>query len=186
MVDDTMLDTTFDDVFTPETEVDGLLFALERARAQFAWKVGAMDADGLNQPHPPSTMTLGGLVKHVAGCEDRTTAIDLTGEPLRSPWNAVDYRADPDWEWRTATENSPEELYAMWRDAVERSRSAVAHVLSTGGLDQPAKRDTGGAEPPNMRRILIDMVEHYLRHTGHADLMREAVDGLVGEDPPRR
>jgi hypothetical protein len=40
-------------------------------------------------------------------------------------------------------------------------------------------------ESPSLRRILIDMIEEYLRHVGHADPIRESVDGLTGEDPPR-
>ncbi|MGH3645789.1 MAG: DUF664 domain-containing protein [Micromonosporaceae bacterium] len=165
-------------------EVEMLLFALERARAQFAWKCGGLDAAGLSKAHPPSTMTLGGLLKHQAAVEDRTVAVDLTGEPVGPPWDAVDFDAEPDWEWRTAADDSPEELYALWRRAVERSRAAWARALAAGGLDQPSKFTTNTGEHPNLRRILVDLIEQYIRHTGQADLMREAVDGLVGEDPP--
>ena len=120
-------------------------------------------------------MTLGGLLKHVALNEDYMTARKLTGQPLGAPWDAVDFDADPDWEWRTAADDSPEELYRLWRGAVERSRAAVAAALAGGGLDQS----------PNLRRVLADLLERNQRHVGHADLLREAVDGLVGEDPPQ-
>lgn len=180
-----VLDTSFEDVPAPATEAEGLLFAIERVRAQFAWKVGGLDSAALNQPHPPSAMTLGGLVKHMAGCEERMIATCLTGEPLPAPWDAVDHDADREMEWRTAADDSPEELYALWRAAVGRSRAAVASVLAEGDLGQPSKVSGPSGWTPNRRRILLDLLEHYLRHTGHADLLREAVDGLVGEDPPR-
>jgi len=68
---------------------------------------------------------------------------------------------------------------------VERSRAAVTAALADGGLDQPAKSTTRSGESPNLRRVLVDLHDEYARHVGHADLLREAVDGLVGEDPPQ-
>ena len=61
----------------------------------------------------------------------------------------------------------------------------MAQVLAGGGFDQPSKVTTRSGEWPNLRRILVDLHDEYARHVGHADLLREAVDGLVGEDPPR-
>jgi hypothetical protein len=95
----------------------------------------------------------------------------------------VDWDADPDWEWRTAADDSPEELYAMWADAVERSRAAVAEALTDGGLDRSTQPWPDG-RAPSLRRMLVDLIEEYARHVGHADLIRESVDGRVGEDPP--
>lgn len=166
-------------------EAEMLLFGLDRSRAQFAWKVDGLDAAGLSQRHPPSTMTLGGLLKHLARVEDRIVAVDLTGEPIGPPWDAADVEADRDWEWRTSADDSPEELYALWRGAVERSRAAWTRALADGGLDQPSKVTTKAGESPNLRRILVDLYEEYTHHVGHADLLREAVDGLVGLDPPQ-
>jgi len=185
MTEDTVLDTTVREPSITADEVEMLLFALERSRAQFAWKCGGLDAAGLAQPHPPSTMTLGGLLKHLAFVEDHYTARDLTGEPIGPPWDAVDFAADPEWEWRTAADDSPDELYELWRAAVGRTRAAMARVLAEGGLDQPSKFTTDSGESPNLRRLLVDLHDEYARHVGHADLLREAVDGLVGEDPPQ-
>ncbi|MEV7419119.1 DUF664 domain-containing protein [Streptomyces sp. NPDC089919] len=166
-------------------ETEMLLFALERSRRQFAWKCGGLDAAGLNQALAPSTMTLGGLLKHLALVEERYT-IDFTGEAPGPPLDAPQARTDPDWVWRSAAADSPEELYALWEKAVEHSRGALAAALADGGLDQPAKygRWSDGTAP-NLRRIVVDLHDEYARHVGHADLLREAVDGLVGEDPPR-
>lgn len=185
MTEGNVLDTTFREPSMTADELEMLLFALDRARAQFAWKCGGLDAAGLRKAHPPSTMTLGGLLKHQAAVEDRTIAVDLTGEPIGPPWDAVDFDANSDWEWRTAADDSPEELYALWRAAVERSRAAWAAALAEGGLDRPSRFTTQSGEHPNLRRVLVDLIEGYIRHTGHADLLREAVDGLVGEDPPQ-
>ncbi len=74
-------------------------------------------------------------------------------------------------------------MYALWQDAVERSRSLVIEALADGGLDQPARVSWPDGRAPSLRRILIDLIEEYARHTGHADLLRESVDGLTGEDP---
>ncbi len=185
MTEDIVLDTSIQEPSTKAGEVEILLFALERSRAQFAWKCGGLDAAGLNRQHPPSTMTLGGLIKHVALVEDSYVALDLVGEPIGAPWDAVDFDADPQWEWRTAADDSPEQLYALWRKAVERNQAAVAALLATGELDQPTTRMARSGESTNLRRALVDLHDEYARHVGHADLLREAVDGLVGEDPPQ-
>lgn len=184
MTEGTALDTTIHEPPMRGSEADMLLFALDRSRAQFAWKCGGLDATGLTRPHPPSAMTLGGLLKHLALNEDYITA-RMTGQPIGAPWNAVDFGAEPGWEWRTAAGDSPEELYTLWRSAVERSRAALAAVLAGGGLDQPAKFAGHSGESPNLRRLLVDLHDEYARHVGHADLLREAVDGLVGADPPQ-
>ena len=181
---DNVLDTTYEDPITG-TEIEMLLFAIERSRAQFAWKAGGLDAAGLNQAHPPSTMTLGGLLKHLALVEDRYTSDDFTGEPLGSPWKADNFAADPDWDWHSAADDSPAAALRAWQGAVERSRAALAKVLANGGVDQPTKFTTESGESPNLRRALVDLHDEYARHVGHADLFREAVDGLVGEDPPQ-
>jgi hypothetical protein len=185
MTEDTRLDTTVHEPSMTAGEVAMLLFAIDRSRAQFAWKCGGLDAAGLSKAHPPTAMTLGGLLKHLALVEDSYTAEHVTGRPIGAPWDAVDFDADPEWEWRTAAADSPEELYALWRGAVERSCAAVAKALAHGGLDQPSRFTTRSGESPNLRRVLVDLHDEYARHVGHADLLREAVDGLVGEDPPQ-
>lgn len=66
------------------------------------------------------------------------------------------------------------------------SRAVLAEPLWKGGLEQLVQFTTRRSETANMRRLLVDMIEEcVLRHVGHADSIRESVDGLVGEDPPR-
>lgn len=165
-------------------ETATLLGSLERQRAILAWKCGGLDSAGLTTRVGASSVTLGGLLKHLALVEDDHFNRLLLARGPGEPWESVDWDADPDWEWRTAAEDSPEQLMALWEGAVERSRTLVAEVLAAGGMDTPGKYVSKSGESPLLRRIVIDMIEEYARHVGQADLIREAVDGLVGEDPP--
>ena len=165
-------------------ETATLLGALEREREIFAWKCGGLGEAGLRATLGPSTITLGGLIKHLALVEDEYFSKRLLGRPAGAPWNTVDWDTDPDWEWRTAAGDSPHELLTLWKEAVSRSRSAVSEALGRGGLGQLASYKTARGESPSLRRILIDIIEEYGRHNGHADLIRESIDGLVGEEPP--
>lgn len=184
MTDDAVLDTTIREPSMTADEDEMLLFALDRSRAQFAWKCGGLDAAGLAREFPPSAMTLGGLLKHLAFVDD-WTAVRLTGQPMVAPWTAVDWDTDPGWPWHSAAGDRPEELYRLWREAAARCRAAVAEVLADGGLDRPVKFTFDPDVRPNARRLLVDLHDEYARHVGHADLFREAIDGLVGEDPPQ-
>jgi hypothetical protein len=181
-------------VFTEETwpeppivgdEVSSLLGALERQRATLAWKCAGLDAAGMRATVGASSVTLGGLLKHLAFVESQALRMKFLGESPGPPWDAVDWKANGRWDWTSAAQDSPEQLFGLWQGAVMRSRAIVDAALGDGGLDTPAK---GIAWPdgtaPSLRRILFDLVEEYARHVGHADLIRESVDGLVGEDPP--
>ena len=164
------------------SELETLVGSLDRQRATFAWKTAGLDAGALAATVGASTITLGGLLKHLASVEDIYFAWRLKGQDPGSPWNTVDWDNDPDWAWRTAAEDSPEELYGLWSGAVERSRQRLGAALDDGGLEMLLPPVDG--EVGSLRRMLIDLVEEYARHVGHADLIRESVDGLVGEDPP--
>jgi hypothetical protein len=166
------------------SEETQLLGALERLRTVFRWKADGLDAAGLGQRAAKSSLTLGGLLKHLALVEDHQFGAKYDGTPPGAPWPAAPWDAEPDWDFRTAAGDSPETLYTLWDDAVERSRRRVAAALAKdGGLDQRAAAAVAG-EHASLRRLVTDMVEEYGRHAGHADLLREAVDGLAGEDPP--
>lgn len=164
-------------------ELDMLLGALERQRRYVAWKCGSLDSAGLRATLGPSTMTLGGLLKHLAAVEDDMFSVKLHGRDPGPPWDTVDWDADPDWEWHSAAEDSPEQLESLWQEAVGRSRTLVAEAIADGGLDRLASYTWPDGRTPSLRRLLMDMIEEYARHVGHADLIRESVDGLVGEDP---
>ena len=162
-------------------EVATLLGFLDYQRQTFAWKCGGLDAAGLRAVVGVSSMTLGGLLKHLALVEEDWFAQCLLGQPARSPWNAVDWTSDRDWEWHTAADDAPDYLFGLWRDSVELARSCVTRALSSGGLDQLAVRTWADGRAPSLRWILCHLIEEYARHNGHADLLRESVDGVTGE-----
>ncbi len=164
-------------------ELDTLLGALERQRGYVAWKCGNLDAAGLRATLGPSAMTLGGLLKHLAAVEDDVFSVKLHGRDPHPPFDTADWQADLDWEWHSAAADSPDQLMSLWREAARRSRARVAEALSDRGLDRPASFTWPDGRTPSLRRLLMDMIEEYARHVGHADLIRESVDGLVGEDP---
>ena len=162
-----------------------LVAYLERQRATFAWKVGGLDAAALRTTLGSSPMTLGGMLKHLARFEDDMSSEWIAGKGQIAPWNEVDWSNDHEWDWRTAADDIPEELYTRWRDAVARCRALIAEALDNGGPSQPAIGLTDGQrQTPMIRHVLINMIEEYARHNGHADLIRESIDGLVGHDPP--
>lgn len=165
-------------------ETATLLGSLERQRATFAWKTGGLDADGLRATLGPSSITLGGLLKHLALVESFYFSLKLAGRSPGAPWETVDWDANPGWDWQSAAEDAPEQLYMLWREAVARSRATVAELLTDAGPEQPAQGPWPDGQVPSLRRILVDLIEEYARHVGHADLIRESVDGLTGEDPP--
>ena len=167
------------------TEAEQLLAALDRLRATFRYKADGLDAAGLSRRIGASTLTLGGLLKHLALVEDDYFGRRLHGREYGPPWDTADFDADPDWEWHSAADDTPDQLYALWEGAVARSRAAVTEALADGGgMGQLGRFTWPDGRSPSLRRILIDLIEEYARHNGHADLIRESVDGVVGEDPP--
>jgi uncharacterized damage-inducible protein DinB len=162
-------------------ETATLLGFLDYQRATLAWKCAGLGAEGLAATTAASTMTLGGLLKHMALVEDSWFSRALFGRGYAQPWAGVDWKNDPDWEWRTAAEDTPEQLRTLWQSAVEASRAAVAEALADGGLDRLSERPFADGSRPNLRWIVCHMIEEYARHNGHADLLRESVDGETGE-----
>jgi len=162
-------------------EADTLIGFLEFQRATFAWKTAGLNAAGLATTVAASSMTLGGMLKHLALVEDWWFSQWLRGNKPAAPWDAVDWDADADWDWHSAVSDTPEQLRAIWEENVVRSRQCVTDALAEGDLGQPAKRSWPDGRSPSMRWILTHMIEEYGRHNGHADLIRESVDGQTGE-----
>jgi uncharacterized damage-inducible protein DinB len=179
--------TRIDDHGRPEppldaSEIDTLVGFLEYQRATFAWKCDGLDAAGLAASTAASSMTLGGMMKHLSFVEDHWFSRFLHDKPRVEPWASVDWKADQDWDWHSAADDTPEQLRAMWDATVARSRSSVTDALTIGGPEQLAKKAWPDGSRPSLRWILCHMIEEYARHNGHADLLREAVDGgAIGE-----
>ena len=166
------------------TEAEHLVGALDRLRTTFRWKADDLGAAGLQTRIGASALTLGGLLKHLARAEDQMFSTKLSGASMGAPWNTAPWDTDPDWDFNSAADDTPEQLYALWDDTIERSRARLDAALADGGLDQPVHLTWPDGRHASLRRLVCDLIEEYGRHTGHADLLREAVDGLVGEDPP--
>ena len=163
-------------------ETATLLGFLDYQRATLAWKCAGLDAAGLAATTAASSMTLGGMLKHLAYVEDDWFSRWLHGHDRRPPWDTVDWRADPDWDWHSAAEDTPEQLHAFWQDTVAHSRALVTEALADGGgLARLSRRAWPDGRSPSLRWILVHMIEEYARHNGHADLIRESVDSSTGE-----
>jgi Protein of unknown function (DUF664) len=164
------------------SETDTLLGSLERQRATFAYKCAELPSEPMRQTIGASTLTIGRLMKHLAYMEDINFTRDLAGLTLPEPWASMTPDERSDVVWRSADDDEADVLYRLWEQAVERSRAAVREALRSGGIHMTYKVRPG--EPCTLRRLLVDFIEEYGRHTGHADLIRETIDGRVGEDPP--
>src|SRR5689334_111554 len=161
------------------SEAETLLAFLDYHRATFRAKVAGVDPDGLAATVGASTMTLGGMMKHLTLVETSWFSRVLLGGELGEPWDSVDWHDDPDWEWRTGAGDPAADLFAAYDAAVDLARSQVAGVIARNGLDAESllPSRTEGAGAFSLRWILLHMLEEYARHNGHADLLREAVDG---------
>lgn len=126
----------------------------------------------------PSNLTLGGLLMHLALVEDGWFQSTFLGGELGEPWNDFDWASDPDWEFHRSHEYSRDVIVAQYEGAIARSREVVAGAES---LDVVAASGTRDGEDINLRWILVHLIEEYARHAGHADLIRESIDGATGD-----
>jgi uncharacterized damage-inducible protein DinB len=162
-------------------ETTTLLGFLDYQRATMEWKCSGLDAAGFRAKVGASSITLGGMLKHLANVEDYWFSRRLHGRAPQPIWEAADWDADPDWDWHPAPDDTPDQLRTLWREAVVRSRALVSEALADGGLDGLAKRPWPDGRAPSLRWVLVHLIEEYARHNGHADLLRESIDGSTGE-----
>jgi uncharacterized damage-inducible protein DinB len=161
------------------SERDLLTAFLDYQRETVLLKTEGLTAEQLARTIPSSSLTLAGLLNHLALVEDSWFPERFAGQPENPLWAGVDWETDPDSEFRTATELEPGELRARYADACARSRDVVAAAASLDELSAGTSRRTGNRW--DLRWILLHMIEETARHAGHADLLREAVDGATGE-----
>jgi uncharacterized damage-inducible protein DinB len=183
-----MTDVQIDDHGRPEPplladEAATLRGFLDYQRATFEWKCRGLTDEQLRSQLAPTSMTLAGMLKHLALVEDYWFTEAVAGQPKPSPWAEVDWKADADWEWHTAAEDNGDDLRALWSERVERSRAIVAGELAPDAMTGLGRSHSawGGQGQVSLRWVLVHMIEEYARHNGHADLLRESIDGETGE-----
>ena len=156
-------------------ERETLVAFLDFYRAVLLRKAAGLTRAQLAVAVPPSDMTIGGLVKHMALVENSWFVCNWRGADRGEPWTGVDWDADPDWDFHSAAGDEPEQLLALYTTAIERSRDAIA-----GSHDLSETAESRG-RVISLRWILVHMIEEYARHCGHADLLRQSIDGAVGD-----
>ncbi|MDQ6710026.1 MAG: DinB family protein [Candidatus Dormibacteraeota bacterium] len=151
-----------------------LLQFLEWQRATLARKCEGLTDDQLRvKSAEPSTLSLLGLVRHLAEVERGWFRRTLASEDVSDQFITD---ADPDGDFNDLDSAPVEAVFAAWRAECERARQIVA----TRQLDDTGRQRSGKAV--SMRWILVHMIEEYSRHNGHADLLRERIDGATGYD----
>jgi hypothetical protein len=164
----------------PETgdETTVLTGFLAFQRETLLLKTDGLTREQLARTHPPSSMTPAGLLLHLAYVEESWSVEDFAGQPMPEPWPGVDWSADRDWEWHVAVDLEPEVLHERYREACRRTDAVVA---AAGDLDALSVRPLRNGNRFSLRWMLLHLLEETARHAGHADLLREAIDGVVGE-----
>ena len=151
---------------------------LDYQRATLLAKTADLTREQLAHRLAPSSLTLGGLLHHLALVEETWAVERFAGRPLPGPWAGVDWDVTPDWEFDTAPGLEPEVLRERYREAARRTDAVVA---AAGDLDALSAVPLRNGNAFSLRWMLLHLVEETARHAGHADLLREAVDGAVGE-----
>ncbi|OXM61319.1 MULTISPECIES: DinB family protein [Amycolatopsis] len=146
---------------------------LDWHRQTFELKCAGVPPDRLSEKLiPPSGLTLHGLLRHLAGVERWWFRIQFRGEDVPVLYYSDD---DPEQDFERL-DGDPAEALAVWRAECEQSRRIVADAPS---LDVTGVHAASG-EPVSLRRIIVHVLAEYARHNGHADLLRERIDGKTG------
>jgi uncharacterized damage-inducible protein DinB len=149
---------------------------LEFHRQTLAWKCEGLTDEQLRSPAvEPSDLSLLGLVRHMADVERSWFRRVLTDEAVAPLYWSDE---DPDGEFRLTEADTYQEAYAAWQAEIETARSNAAR-FGLDDLSEGKHRRTG--ERFNLRWLYTHMIEEYARHNGHADLIRERIDGSTGD-----
>ncbi len=152
-----------------------LIDYLRRYRLTMELKCVDLDAEQMaRRSVPPSTMSLLGLVRHMADVERNWFRRVMAGEDARPLFYSAE-SPDGDWDGATADDAIVAEAWQAWRNEVAFAEGFVDRTADLGAMGT-----RHGALVP-LRDILVHMIEEYARHCGHADLLRECIDGRVGQ-----
>lgn len=161
-------------------EVTMLRAFLDYYRATVRRQAEGLSRDELARTLPPTTMTLGGLLKHLALVEESWLVERMDGGELGEPWASADWDADGDWEWHSAEGDEPAALFALYDHSLALADAAIDRGLAKDGLDTASVAvSTRTGQPTTLRWIMVHLIEEYARHAGHADLIRESIDGAT-------
>jgi uncharacterized damage-inducible protein DinB len=163
---------------TTTSERDSIGQYLDYQRETILLKTEGLTKEQLAQRIPSSGLTLAGILYHLALVEEDWFEVDFLGQPQREDWRDIDWKADPDYEFRTALEKDPEWLRSRYREACDRARRVTAGADS---LDAVSVSTRVNGRPFTLRWVMLHLIEETARHAGHADLLREAIDGATGE-----
>lgn len=161
----------------PHTGTDRELLTgfLDFHRDTLEWKCSGLSPQQLSERAVPSSMSLLGLVRHLADVERGWFRRGVNGEDVAGIyWSDADPDGDFDNVGAASTQADVDEAFATWREEVRRAREITA---ATDLDDTFSRRDTTFS----LRWVLVHLIEEYARHNGHADLMRERIDGCTGE-----
>ncbi|GAB3654431.1 DinB family protein [Zhihengliuella somnathii] len=167
-----------DDPPCAASERGTLLAFIDYYRAVMLRKAEGLTREELARTVAPSTMSLVGMIKHLAYVEHEWFAHRLDGRPMAEPWANVDWAGDYDWDWNSAAADTWEDVATLYLREVEHSREIMGRHHD---LEAPLAVTTKDGQPISLRWMLVHLVEEYARHAGHADLLREAIDGSVGD-----
>ena len=163
----------------PQGELGTLREYLTNYRLTLQLKCDGLDAEQLaRRSVPPSTMSLLGLVRHMAGVEHHWFQRVLQGQvDDPRPFRSEEHR-DLDFDGAVADSAVVEEAFAEWQVQVGAADEYLDR-LQESELGVEVSMPRGGVV--NVRDVLVHMVEEYARHAGHADLLRECIDGRTGQ-----
>lgn len=146
---------------------------LDFHRATLLWKIDGLTEEQIRRPMTASGVSLLGIVKHSAWVERWWFQIVYAGFDLPMIWT----KGDPDADWRVEPDETTEEIVAFYEAQCESSRAIVEQASWDDVAKKPGSRESGHT----LGWILTHMVEEVARHNGHADILRETIDGTVGE-----
>ncbi len=146
---------------------------LDWQRATLLCKLDGLNDEELRRPHEPSGLSLLGIVKHLADVERSWFREVFAGEDLSAEWDPNDRNR----YWRIEPQETTDQILAFYQGEVERARAIVREA----DLNDPARNPGTGQAGLIRRWIVVHMIEETARHVGHADLMREVIDGQTGE-----
>ncbi|GAA0950589.1 DinB family protein [Kribbella koreensis] len=131
------------------------------------------DAQARTRSLPATDLTPGGIVKHLAHMEDHWFIARVGGGNLPEPWASAPLDTQPKWSFESATNDTVEEISALYQAACTRSRQVTAQLPT---LDTPAPRPSFGKGPVTLRWVMVHMLEETACHVGHLDLLTDAIE----------